>query len=56
MFAFSIIKDLDVLEYCLQGVLRALETLMVDQLRFDDAEKGFGHGINPSVTDCATST
>ena len=50
MFAFSIIKDLDVLEYCLQGVLRALETLMVDQLRFDDAEKGFGHGIIPAVT------
>jgi hypothetical protein len=47
MFAFSIVKDLDVLEYRLQGVLRAVETLVVDQLRFDDAEKGFGHGIVP---------
>ena len=50
MFAFSIVKDLNVLEYRLQGVLRALETFVVDQFRFDDAEKGFGHGIIPAVT------
>ena len=47
MFAFSIVEDLDVLEYLLQGVLRALETLVVDQLRFDDTKKRFGHGIIP---------
>ena len=45
MFAFSVIKDLDVLEYCLQGVLRAVETLVVNQLRFDNPEKRLGHGV-----------
>ena len=50
MFAFSIIEDLNVFEYRLQGVLRALETFVVDQFRFDDAEKGFGHSIIPAIT------
>src|SRR5210317_878779 len=50
MFPFSVIKNLDVLEYCLQGVLRAVETLVVNQFRFDNPEKRFGHGIIPTVT------
>ena len=50
MFAFSIVEHLNVFEYRLQGVLRALELLVVDQLRFDDAEKRLGHRIVPAVT------
>lgn len=50
MVVFSVVENLDALEYCLQGVLEAVETLVMDQFRFDDAEKGFGHGIIPAVT------
>lgn len=37
MPAFSIVEDLDVLEYCRQGALTPFETFVVDQFRFDDA-------------------
>lgn len=50
MFAFPIVIDLDVLKYRSQGVLRALKPFVVNQFRFDDAEKGFGHRIVPAIT------
>ena len=50
MFPFSVVEDLDVFEKCLQSILRSLESLMVNQFGFEDAEKGFGHRVIPAVT------
>jgi len=50
MFPFSVVEDLDVFKKCLQRVLRSVESLVVNQFRFEDAEKGFGHCIIPAVT------
>jgi hypothetical protein len=49
MFAFTIVIDLDVLKYRSQCILRALKPFAVDQFRFDDTEKRFGHRVIPAV-------
>lgn len=50
MFSFSVIKDFNVFKERRQGVLGPLESLMVYQFRFEDAEKGFGHCVIPAIT------
>ena len=50
MFPFSVVEDLNVLEYGLQGVLGALKTFAMDQFRLDDAEKGLGHSVIPAIS------